>query len=961
MADTVIGVRNRLFWAAVVSFCSVFMWMTQAAARPGRSRSGNAQADSQRRRKDRQVFGQLAKAWAAFYGGKYAPAARCAEPLVKLPEPRYRPVVNEAAHIQARSYWAAGGKRNRAKARRIAKQLGKRSQDRSVAARLKIMQALELESAGSEAGLEQAVTVLEGLYKARQRRPATAEAAVELARLYVKVKRIDDAEKALRFAIAFLGDKRNLVRMEVTDERVVKPCIDAAQAALKGLKYETDTGLEAFEAAEKLRKKKQWLAAYRAYHAVAKDFPETDYAPRSQLAMGHCLIGLNRGAQAVMHWRRFVEAQSAGPWRAQAFMALIDILLEERLDPVGAGKYAELARSALPTALADKKSADSWKAAAFDVHLRVGLVSFCQGLSAQAAEAFGQAQKLAADKATAERLTDLIAAARTGKAVIPEDCRSTSDPTPVETALSLGVICHLAGRRENAEAFFDRVLGSEGGPGQPARRPMRGASPGQRAFAIFGQGMILHGRRRTDEAKARFLASIKAYPAGSWHDESLYRVATIIQADAALAHPPTLPKQTGRGKRPTVKERKAAAQAERQRLAALVQARGEALPYWREIVKRYPNSSRREQAMYEIGALQYDLADLASSAEQARTAARSQQMFTQAAATLKRFCEAYPESPRAGDAYVRQIDIALERMFELGSAKQLSDSSLEWTQTRNRKRHDAPGIPLPAWSFSAASNGTLSSGDRHRHGAYRCLVYAGMVAYLEGDLATSAKHFRAAQPLSPPRPRPEEHVILIGPVKGDMETLAAIASAGTSLTPEAARRGSERAALMLQLADLHHAARNLDRILSLCTRVIDMTEASHVQRSWAFHTRAHAQYEVAEPTRSAAAQADFLASARTATDAPWAGAAFMHVGNIRWNENRDADAAIRCWRELLAACPGSDKAEEAAFRIGTLYLWTGKLGQARKAYQEVQRLFPQGEYARFAAKRIRHLAEHNSR
>ena len=70
---------------------------------------------------------------------------------------------------------------------------------------------------------------------------------------------------------------------------------------------------------------------------------------------------------------------------------MIDVYLEEQLNLPDALKYADIARSSLAAGLADERAGDSWKAAAYDVNLRVGIVNFCQGKGEVAAEAFAAA------------------------------------------------------------------------------------------------------------------------------------------------------------------------------------------------------------------------------------------------------------------------------------------------------------------------------------------------------------------------------------------------------------------------------------------------------------------------------------------------------------------------------------------------------------------------------------------
>ncbi|HUU58235.1 MAG TPA: hypothetical protein VMZ50_01720, partial [Phycisphaerae bacterium] len=165
--------------AVVLMFSSA-----EGFAQTRKQTSGDPRPKSERERMDEQVFGRLAKAWASFYDGKVEDAVKQADPLLKLSDPRYRWVAVEAAHIQARSYWAHGSRASQAKARRTWKRLEKLSAPNSLQTRLKIAQALELEAAEDPAKRNQGIAILEQVLKDRQMHTATAEAAIDLARLY---------------------------------------------------------------------------------------------------------------------------------------------------------------------------------------------------------------------------------------------------------------------------------------------------------------------------------------------------------------------------------------------------------------------------------------------------------------------------------------------------------------------------------------------------------------------------------------------------------------------------------------------------------------------------------------------------------------------------------------------------------------------------------------------------------
>jgi tetratricopeptide (TPR) repeat protein len=519
---------------------------------------------------------QLAKAWQTFYAGQHKVAVKQTLPLMKASD---RSIAIEAAYLQARGLWAEGSRGRQAKAASIWGKLAElKSSDAALATRLKIASALRLAATADVADLRKATESLEAILKEGRMNLATPEAAIALGDIHRRAGQFDEAKKAYQFAIDLLSNEKTLRKMELADETLAKPHLDAARNGLKQIEVDRDAGRAEFEAAEQLRRQKKYREAYRAYQAVAKDFADTDYAPRSELHMGDCMVGLGATDRAIQHWKAFIKPQPAGPWRAQAYMRIIDHCLEEQFDLAEAGKYAELARASLPTAVDDEKAGPSWQAAGFDVQLRVGIVKFCQGKDEFAAQAFDAARQLADNKDTAKRMAQLAAAAKSGKQVIPTDCQAdnaASAEGKASLVLSMGTIYMVAGRWDRADDCFDRILGTPAvrpTPGKPGRRatpPMPGASKAQQAFAIFGRGAVLHHHRRTDQAVEQFLASLKAFPDGTWHDETLYCVAAITQ-DLASAKFAKAPEPANPSAKPlTAKQREAKEKAESECLASL--------------------------------------------------------------------------------------------------------------------------------------------------------------------------------------------------------------------------------------------------------------------------------------------------------------------------------------------------------------------------------------------------------
>lgn len=928
--------------------------------------AADPQPKSEREKMDDQVFGRLAKAWTSFYDGKNEEAVKQAEPLLKLSAKRYRWVAAEAAHIQARAYWAHGGRRGQAKAGQLWKRLERIDTSNVTKVRLKIAQALELEAAASassgqaseDAKRNQAIALLEQIRKDRQSNTAAPEAGIDLARLYVQARRFDDAEKTLKFVIAFLGDKRTLIRMELPDEAMVQPYIKAAKGALARLKYERDAGREEFEAAEKLRKQEKWLQAARAYQVITKDFSATDYAPRSELHIGDCLLGHGRADRAIRQWEDFIASAPAGPWRGQAYVGLIDTLLETKLDLPLAGKYAESAQAALPKALAEEQArakdnssplVPSWKNAAFDLHIRVGMVNFCRGKTDLAADAFAQARQRTTDKITIDRLDALIAATRTGRPLIPADCQSANrnSQSTIALPLSMGMIYHLVGRYEKALDCFTRVTGTTAQKGQPAQRAMPGATSAQRAFATFGRGIVAQAQGQLDQANEHLKASMETHPAGSWHDETLYRLGTITEQQAEATHAKPADKDATPAGKLTAKQRKAKEKAEQERLAALAKAKGQALPYWQKLIDRYPRSPRVEQALYRKGVLQYELAEVAP-------AEKSLKMFEIALDSLDQFCEAYPKSLWAGDAYVRQVSVATEHLFDLKLSQAIAPQAAQWAKAATEGgKADSPA--LPPWAMAERRQGESQIG----HTAQDCLLQAGLIAYLSGQFDQAVEWIDTSGPKAPKEGYAE---------KPDLESiglyyiLKAIRSK-KSLTDKQAldAANTDEQRLVLQLGDLYMESVRPDRAEAIFTRIIDR-DPRLGQMPPALEGYAMLQIATAldrqEGRRAEALDTlKKIAAKRELQGTYWGGCGLFRLALFTYNQTQDAKQSLPLYQQMLTQYPNHELAELAHLYLCLDAIQLKDNSLAEKAGQTFLEKYPKSEYRAVLQDRLSRLVK----
>ncbi|MDZ7616629.1 MAG: tetratricopeptide repeat protein, partial [Patescibacteria group bacterium] len=328
-----------------------------------------------------------------------------------------------------------------------------------------------------------------------------------------------------------------------------------------------------------------------------------------------------------------------------------------------------------------------------------------------------------------------------------------------------------------------------------------------------------------------------------------------------------------------------------------------------------------------------------------------------------------------GDTHVRLIDVKLEQQFDLPSAAAHAKAAADWLANvgpnvaGTRRVPFASGPvpsdlgPPPASDATESVPVALKDGTRRvpstllpddlfpaslpslDQTSYAIYLRAGLVAYLSERPTEAVEWFERAKPFEPER----SFIVVHGEIPTGIERLIAAARTGKSLTPEEARRGDEKARLILMLADVYHEAEQWEKSLGLCTRVIDgaAPKASGEQKSYAHFRRGRNCYCLAGEARdTSAALSDYVASVQVAPRTDWADKAMFLAGNIYWNHNSDADTAVAVWRRFLHDYPDSKDGDRAAMYIGAIYLWSDRPEQAVKAFNEYLEQRPGARFTR---------------
>jgi tetratricopeptide (TPR) repeat protein len=303
---------------------------------------------------------------------------------------------------------------------------------------------------------------------------------------------------------------------------------------------------------------------------------------------------------------------------------------------------------------------------------------------------------------------------------------------------------------------------------------------------------------------------------------------------------------------------------------------------------------------------------------------------------LGRFTEFYPKSPFAGDAYVREIDIALERMFDLDLARQLSAAVVEWAKAQPNPRVEASATGLESWRATVKRIGPTEL----RPVVFEAYLRAGLVAYLDRRYEPAQRFFESAQPLTPPR----DFVVVEGRIPTGIECIIAASREKRALTPKEALEGDAKTRLVLQLSDIYLEAGAYLKTRELASLVIGDQRriSSGPQLSWAHRQRAVA---LSSLRLKLEAKPEYLAAQRACPAAPWACKCLLFVATIAQNYEDDPDEAISHFEKVLKLYPTNEYASKAAYFIGVIHEWNSRWSLAKAAYQRVIRDYPESRWA----------------
>ena len=423
-------------------------------------------------------------------------------------------------------------------------------------------------------------------------------------------------------------------------------------------------------------------------------------------------------------------------------------------------------------------------------------------------------------------------------------------------------------------------------------------------------------------AKAIYTLSLTEKPDAAWHQETLRELALLIEELAeqqAAALTSKLPSPVrGRGVGGEGGRKQQRVLSREQIRAALEAARSEALPHWVKLIAQFPKNPHRPEALYHAGVLFSEGAK--PNPEKSVVA-------------FERLTKEFPKSPWTGDAHVRLIDVKLEQQFDLPGAEKHAQAAVKWLETVDKAALEKASRPL-------GDSSSLSTDHRPLTTAYAIYLRAGLIEYLSERCPKAVEWFEKAKPFAPKR----DYVVVHGHIPTGMEKLIELAKSGKFLTPEEARKGDEKAKLVLMLTDVFLEGEEWEKSLDLCNKVVTGSDrkVTRDQRSWARRQRAIAFSRLKLRTD---AKREYVAAQRMSPSAPWAPQCLLMAGTIAHNYEKQLQDAIAVFEKVVQQYPKSESAAKAAYFVGVIYEWNSQWSLAKTAYERVIRDYPKSRWA----------------
>jgi tetratricopeptide (TPR) repeat protein len=309
--------------------------------------------------------------------------------------------------------------------------------------------------------------------------------------------------------------------------------------------------------------------------------------------------------------------------------------------------------------------------------------------------------------------------------------------------------------------------------------------------------------------------------------------------------------------------------------------------------------------MYNKGLLLYEIADAADGTGQSRT--KAEQAWGTALDALSRFTNACPQSPLAGDAYVKQVGIALERLFDLKLANTICQSAAHWVKRAETEGHMQLVVEnRNAWHQDATLKASATEAVLAEY-----YIRGSVVAYLKGDFSRARdliSRFNLDE-RSPANNVPTARAM-------GMKLLLGTIESGTTPWDERALTAVSEPSMQLavRLIDVMVLSEQPQDAIEICDRLLSK---HHNQRSsikpiesYLIIQKSLAMLRINRSKALACLQQLYAEKYR---DAAWTAQGLLYLGILTFNTTQDAAKAMPHYEYIIRKYPDDPTAMKAMY------------------------------------------------
>ena len=297
----------------------------------------------------------------------------------------------------------------------------------------------------------------------------------------------------------------------------------------------------------------------------------------------------------------------------------------------------------------------------------------------------------------------------------------------------------------------------------------------------------------------------------------------------------------------------------------------------------------------------------------------------------KDFINPSPGEPYRGQAIIAVAEYHLEERLELGDARKILSAA-------------EPFIG------PAADNSWMAV-------KHALCIRLGLVAYLRNEDAATREWFRRAKKFAPERPKVKSLGDLAKPAPDPFEELVRRLDSRETITPDFARKGDEKSALLIVMGDVYLLLDSKKKSVEYFQRVVDHGSGAKPTQS----QLAHARYRLMQHhwTKNDGKQCVQLGKQflQQHPKHPYAADVMLHCAIVFHSMLDDHSMSLSTFENVRKRYPDSKQAKTALWQMATIHRWNKNYPQAAKLYQQYKRQYPDDGGISFIDRALTHMKD----